>query len=78
MTTDIFCFYLQNRLIQTCQTGGQWYSDTSPFSIPCQGPCSESFWHYYDLSQNLWKYSTSGRKENSTYSMHKNNSLQLP
>jgi hypothetical protein len=25
---------LQNRLIQTIQTGGQWYSDTSPFSIP--------------------------------------------
>ncbi len=34
MTTDNFCFYLQNRLIQTGQTGGQWYSDTSPFSIP--------------------------------------------
>ncbi len=31
MTTDIF---LQNRLIQTSQTGGQWYNDTSPFSIP--------------------------------------------
>jgi hypothetical protein len=35
MTTDNFCFYLQNRLIQTSQTGGQRYSDTSPFSIPC-------------------------------------------
>ncbi len=34
MATDNFCFYLQNRLIQTSQTGGQWYSDTSPFSIP--------------------------------------------
>jgi hypothetical protein len=34
MTTDNFCFYLQNRLIQTIQKGGQWYSDTSPFSIP--------------------------------------------
>ncbi len=34
MTTDNFCFYLQNRLIQTSQTGGQWYSDTSPFGIP--------------------------------------------
>ncbi len=34
MTTDIFRFYLQNRLIQTSQTGGQWYSDTSPFSSP--------------------------------------------
>jgi hypothetical protein len=34
MTTDNFCFYLQNRLIHTSQIGGQWYSDTSPFSIP--------------------------------------------
>jgi len=34
MTTDNFCFYVQNRLIQTSQTGGQWYNDTSPFSIP--------------------------------------------
>jgi hypothetical protein len=34
MITDNFCFYLQNRLIQTSQTGGQQYSDTSPFSIP--------------------------------------------
>ncbi len=34
MTTDIFCIYLQNRLIQTSQTGGQQYSDTSSFSIP--------------------------------------------
>jgi hypothetical protein len=30
----IFVFYLQNRLIQTSQTGGQQYSNTSPFSIP--------------------------------------------
>jgi hypothetical protein len=29
---------LQNRLIQTNKTGGQWYSDTSPFSIP---------WYYF-------------------------------
>jgi hypothetical protein len=34
MTTDNFCFYLQNRLIQTSQTGGQRYSVTSHFSIP--------------------------------------------
>jgi hypothetical protein len=34
MTTDSFCSYLQNTPIQTSQTGGQWYSDTSPFSIP--------------------------------------------
>jgi hypothetical protein len=33
----IFCFYLQNRLIQTSQIGGQRYSDTSPFRIPCEG-----------------------------------------
>jgi hypothetical protein len=32
---DNFCFYLKNRQIQTSQTGGQWCSDTSPFSIPC-------------------------------------------
>jgi hypothetical protein len=30
LTTGNFCFYLQNRLIQTRQTGGLWYSDTSP------------------------------------------------
>jgi hypothetical protein len=34
MTTDNFWFYLLNRLIRTSQTGGQQYSDTSPFSIP--------------------------------------------
>jgi hypothetical protein len=34
MTTDNYCFYTQNRLIQTSPTGGQWYRDTSPFSIP--------------------------------------------
>jgi hypothetical protein len=33
----IICFYLQNRQIQTSQTGGQGYSDTSPFNIPCFG-----------------------------------------
>jgi hypothetical protein len=34
LTTDNFCFYLLNRLIQTSETGGQQYSDTSPLSIP--------------------------------------------
>ena len=33
MTTDNLCFYLENRLIQTSQTGGQQDSDTS--SILC-------------------------------------------
>jgi hypothetical protein len=30
---------LQNRLIQTSQTGGQKYSDTSPFGIPWISTC---------------------------------------
>ncbi len=30
ITTDSFCFYMLNRLIQTSKTGGQRYSDTSP------------------------------------------------
>jgi hypothetical protein len=34
MTTDHFCFYLQNRLIQTSQTGGKRFSDTSPLVFP--------------------------------------------
>jgi hypothetical protein len=34
MKTDNLYFYLQNRLIQTSQAGGQRFSDTSPFSIP--------------------------------------------
>ncbi len=42
MTTDNFYFYLRNRLIQTSQTGGQWYSDTSPFSIPCSSFLAQS------------------------------------
>jgi hypothetical protein len=33
MTTENFCFYLQNRLVQTSQTGGQQYRDTSPFTL---------------------------------------------
>jgi len=36
MTTDHFCFYLQNRLIQT---GTNRYNDTSPFSIPWSDYC---------------------------------------
>jgi hypothetical protein len=43
MTTDNFCFYLQNRLFQTSQTGGQQHSDTSPFSIPWIGHLAEFF-----------------------------------
>jgi hypothetical protein len=34
---------LQNTLFQTSQTGGQLYSDTSPFSIPWQRPWLGAF-----------------------------------
>ncbi len=34
MTTENFCFYLQNRLIWKDQTGGQLYILTSHFSVP--------------------------------------------
>jgi hypothetical protein len=34
MITDNCCFYLQNRVIQTSQTGGQQYSDTSTLVFP--------------------------------------------
>jgi hypothetical protein len=46
MTTDNFCHYLQNRLIQKSQTGGQWYTDTSPFRIPWLGLCRKYIWHW--------------------------------
>jgi len=52
MTTENFLFYLQNRLIQTSQTGGQWYSDTSPFSIPCSHVDSH---HLVVVPQSLQK-----------------------
>jgi hypothetical protein len=41
---------LQNRLIQTSQTGGQWYSDTSPFSIPCTSYRQ----HFHELNISLF------------------------
>jgi hypothetical protein len=34
MTIDNLFFCLQNRLIQTSPTGGQWYSDTSHLVFP--------------------------------------------
>jgi hypothetical protein len=37
MTIDNFRFYLQNRQIQTGQTGDQLYSVTSLFGVPCLG-----------------------------------------
>ena len=44
MATNNFCFYLQNRPIQTSQTGGQWYSDTFPFSIPWPNLQGNTLW----------------------------------
>jgi len=62
VTTDNFCFYLQNRLIQTSQTGGQWYNDTSPFSISWFQSHKELF-HYlpreevkFGLLSNVYEY----------------------
>ncbi len=51
MTIGNICFYFRNRLIQTSQTGGQRYSDTSPFSIPCikLKPTLKFFLHFQDL-----------------------------
>jgi len=39
MTTDNFCFHMQNRLIQMSQTGGQWYSDTPPLIFQGKRVC---------------------------------------
>jgi hypothetical protein len=50
MTTDYFGFYLQNRLIQTSQTGGKKYNDTSPFSIPCPN----TLWPIPDMHGDNW------------------------
>ena len=52
MTIDNF--YLQNRLIQASQTGGQCYSDTSPFSIPCIDTCSVvSHWGWWNKESEI-------------------------
>jgi hypothetical protein len=38
---------------QTSQTGGQWYSDTSPFSIPCTHTHTHSLTHTHsDISSS--------------------------
>jgi len=61
MTTHNFCFYLQNRLIQTRQTGGQQYSDTSPFSFPWLDTLQGTGPDHYTASQ---KKSNSNYQEN--------------
>jgi len=68
MTTDNFCFYLQNRLIQTSQTGGQQYNDTSPFSIPwCNKPCFETVYLAKNVKNAQGK---SSQLQNSAQSGH--------
>ncbi len=53
MTTNNCCFYLQNRLIQTSQTGGQQYSDLPPLVFP-----GWAFWTFESWVNNssllLW------------------------
>ncbi len=55
MTTDNFCFYLQNRLTQTSQTGGQWYINTSPFSIPWFQASSPGRWSAWRWVLRRWR-----------------------
>jgi hypothetical protein len=52
-TTDNFCFYLQNTLIQTSQTGGQQYSDTSPLSIPCYSHVISYRWYWLNMKPKI-------------------------
>ncbi len=59
---------MQNRLIQTTQTGGQQYSDTSPFSIPCLGyrVCIQKAYYEYfsQLFSKFWIDKTFSRTNN--------------
>jgi hypothetical protein len=45
MPTDNFCFYLQNRLFKTGQTGGQQYSDTSHLQNSLTRLLKNNSWH---------------------------------
>ncbi len=62
MTDDNFCFYLQNRQIKTGQTGGQRYSDTSPFSIPWVRPSSVAQLIVHSISDPETESSNPGEK----------------
>jgi hypothetical protein len=69
MTPDNSCFYLQNRLIQTSQTGGQWYSNTYPFSIPWQNIRDEpnNYLHFMEASKSeTWNLYYSNLQETFT------------
>jgi hypothetical protein len=61
MTAENFCFYLQNRLIQTSQTGGQQYSDTSPLVFPGLGYSARKALAY--LSSGLFAWIVSNKKK---------------
>ncbi len=57
MATDNVSFYSQNRLIQTSQTGGQRYSDTSHLVFPGVGikaPSSLCTIKLVSLSQDVF------------------------
>ncbi len=71
MTTNNFCFYLQNRLIQTSQTGGQWYSDTSSFSIPCYNILYNGLDLRILANEVGWRFAK-------TYSMHNTGQGTIP
>jgi len=62
MTTDNFCLYLQNRPIQTGKTGGQWYGDSSTFSIPWTNTLAYSYSSVASSTKekNVFKTPTSG------------------
>ncbi len=56
------CFANKNKICQlsyswflTSQTGGQWYSDTSPFSIPCR-EWKKWMWGRVRMTQKLFSF----------------------
>ncbi len=53
---QFFCFNLLNRLIQTSQTGGQWYSDTS--SLVFTGFYFQFLWQWLRLILDICSYET--------------------
>jgi hypothetical protein len=59
MTTDKFCFYVQNRLIQTSQTGGQRYSDTSLLVFPALAPGEKNWQLIHPINLFLFTLSAS-------------------
>ncbi len=52
----IFCFYLQNRLLQTSKAGGQVYSDTPPLVFPVWAFTCHFFKFHVSLLRNYNSY----------------------